>query len=138
MTNFVTNYFYDLPEDLQQMIYEKEHQMKLLEVFDDLFSKMFKGWDSSWQYCCKHNCSLELAITYITEQKVDLGKPWEIWKETCCFNCGDCKEQCQYECFEKCDVIIYHPERNYDELGKVRQSDPHVMTVLSESDEEED
>ena len=115
MTNFVTNYFYDLPEDLQQMIYEKEHRMKLQEVFEDLFSEMYKGWDSSWQYCCKH--------------------------KTCCFNCGDCKEQCQYECFENCDVIIYHPERNYDELGKVRQSDPHVMTVVSaseSSDEEED
>ena len=34
MTNFVTNYFYDLPEDLQQMIYEKEHRMKLQEVFE--------------------------------------------------------------------------------------------------------
>ena len=36
MTNFVTNYFYDLPEDLQQMIYEKEHRMKLQEVFEEI------------------------------------------------------------------------------------------------------
>jgi len=36
MTNFVTNYFYDLPEDLQQMIYEKEHRMKLDEVFEEI------------------------------------------------------------------------------------------------------
>ena len=26
------NYFYDLPEDLQQMIYEKEHKMKMQDV----------------------------------------------------------------------------------------------------------
>ena len=107
MTNFVTNYFYDLPEDLQQMIWLERYQSIVRESYE-----LNSHWSSSFEWC--------------------------EWRR--CINCGDCKEQCQYECFEECDVIIYHPERNYDELGKVRQykSDPYVMTVVSESDEEED
>ena len=30
------NYFYDLPEDLQQMIYEKEHKMRMQDVLKDI------------------------------------------------------------------------------------------------------
>ena len=36
------NYFYDLPEYLQQMIYEKEHKMKMQDVFEEFEEKEHK------------------------------------------------------------------------------------------------
>ena len=30
------NYFFDLPEDLQQMIFEKEHKIKMQDVFEEI------------------------------------------------------------------------------------------------------
>ena len=67
------NYFYDLPEDLQQMIYEKEHKMKMQDVFEEINSDedLDEDYDPRFKaYKCCRDCD----YTWDTEAYWEAGK----------------------------------------------------------------
>ena len=97
---------YDLPEDLLLMIYEKVHKMKLKRVFDELFSKMYYKWESSWEW----------------------------GSDGLCTNCGDPKEQCEYKCYERCDVISGEWNRMPFNLYEYPEPPPSWYTCSEDSD----
>ena len=56
------NYFYDLPEELQEMIYKEEHKMKMMEVAKEVKKGDWLKYDINQ---CRIDCLNNNLVYYL-------------------------------------------------------------------------